>query len=543
MPGVAGFLDSLLHGALLIGLSVAIGGVAWRLVVLRDGRRAPPDAAVRRCLACVAIGAVGFAGAEVVALVIKVRELSRLLESDAFCDFATTAQFWAASTRAGLALGLAGWALALGRRGGRLGRLVVPAALALSMAVSGAWLTHAAGRLDHRSSLMVLTVLHQVAAAVWVGGLVQLALLWRLARRQPEVDAFWPAAVARFSRLAAGSVLVLALSAAPLGLVLVGSWDGLIGTGYGSLVTIKSLLMAATLVLAALNFRAARASPGAGGEALRTRLPCLVEAEILLAVMILFTATSLSAQPPAVDLTSERATWSEVVDVFRPKWPELRTPSVANMRADRAGDTADGAAARSPDAYQWSNFSHNVAGLILLGMSAFALLGFATGGSWGARWPLGFVLLAAFIGLRAAANEGTWPFGTRSLLELRVEGLQHRIAGVLVLALGVLEWRARASRHGTRAVRFVFPVLAAVGGVLLLTHSHTAFQPKAGFLVQVTHSTIGALAAVIAVGRWLELRLAPPGARVAGAVAVLAMLMIALVLVFYREGVVAPPTG
>ena len=78
-------------------------------------------------------------------------------------------------------------------------------------------------------------------------------------------------------------------------------------------------------------------------------------------------------------------------------------------------------------------------------------------------------------------------------------------------------------------------MLGALGGILLLTHSHTAFQPKASFLVQVTHATMGGLAAVVAAGRWLELRLAPPAGRVAGGAAALAMLIIALILVFYRE--------
>ena len=341
--------------------------------------------------------------------------------------------------------------------------------------------------------------------------------------------------VARLSRLALASVLVLVLSAGPLAFAYVGSWEGLIGTGYGSLVAMKSLLMGAALLLAAFNFRAARAPRAGGANAIRARLPYLVEAEIVFAVMILFTAASLSAQPPAADLPGGHATWSEVVEVFRPKWPELRTPSMATMRADRAEAAADDARARSREAYRWSNFSHNVAGLILLGMSGVALTGLATGGRWGRFWPLGFVLLAAFIALRAAANEGTWPFGTVSLAQVGAEGIQHRIAGVLVLGLGLLEWRARAGRQSRGALPSLFPVLAALGGILLLTHSHTAFQSKASFLVQVTHATMGALAAVIAAGRWLELRLAPPAARVAGGAAALAMLLIALVLVFYRE--------
>jgi putative copper resistance protein D len=109
------------------------------------------------------------------------------------------------------------------------------------------------------------------------------------------------------------------------------------------------------------------------------------------------------------------------------------------------------------------------------------------------------------------------------------------MAAGLVLALGLIEWRARARVLRLAALPYLLPVLAGAGGVLLLTHSHAAFQSKASFLVQVTHSTMGALAALLAAARWLELRLAPPAGRWAGVAASLAMVAIALVLVFYRE--------
>jgi copper resistance protein D len=142
--------------------------------------------------------------------------------------------------------------------------------------------------------------------------------------------------------------------------------------------------------------------------------------------------------------------------------------------------------------------------------------------------------------LRASANEGTWPFGATPLGQVDTEGLQHRLAALLVGALGVLEWRAR-SRVGA-AASYLFPLLGATGGVLLLAHAHTAFRLKDSYLVQVTHSAIGALAGLVAAMRWLELRLARGPGRLAGAVASAAMLGIALILVFYREAnVVIPP--
>jgi putative copper resistance protein D len=173
-------------------------------------------------------------------------------------------------------------------------------------------------------------------------------------------------------------------------------------------------------------------------------------------------------------------------------------------------------------------------------MSLVALAGPLGWAHWSRHWPLGFVALAAFIYLRAAANDGIWPFGAFGRAEVDAEALQHLLAAMLVLALGLFEWWAR-SNEKRPAWSHVFPLLAMTGGILLLTHSHTAFEPKPAFLVQATHSAIGALAGLVAAGRWLELRLAPPGSRVAGAVAGGAMLAIALVLVFYREANVVIP--
>ena len=84
-------------------------------------------------------------------------------------------------------------------------------------------------------------------------------------------------------------------------------------------------------------------------------------------------------------------------------------------------------------------------------------------------------------------------------------------------------------------------MLAAVGGLLLLTHSHVAFELKSSYLVQVTHTTMGALAVLLGCGRLLELRLASPAGRAAGVASSVAMLLIALVLVFYREANVVVP--
>jgi len=539
---LADFLDTLLHGATLLGLSLALGGVAWGLWVLRAPMVRVPGSAQARCLRFLEVGGIILGFAQVSLLCVKVLELSDVLGEGVLADLARTSFFRTGVVRALLALGLVAAARSLRHSVIARTRWTILAALAVLLAATGAWLSHAAARMEYRGALMTLTAVHQTAAAIWLGGLVQLGGLWRLAQRDPAVDAQWPAFVLRFSRLALVSVALLAFGAVPLAWTYAGSVRGLFGTGYGSLLVTKGMLLAATLFLAAFNLLAARRAgqrslPGA----LRDRLPYLVEAEAIILVMILFATSSLSAQPPPVDVPiSEQATVREVIEVFRPKLPSLRTPSLEAMERNR--NQPEGENARSREDYLWSNFSHNVAGLILLGISLFALVGFVSGAEWGRHWPLGFVALAVFVFLRASANEGTWPFGTAPVAEVGPEGIQHRIAAVLVLGIGLLEWRARAGPRRSGPLAWIFPILGAVGGILLLAHSHTAFELKSSFLVQVTHSTMGAFAGLMVAARWLELRLHPPAREVAGAAASAAMLAIALILLFYREAnVVIPP--
>ena len=182
----------------------------------------------------------------------------------------------------------------------------------------------------------------------------------------------------------------------------------------------------------------------------------------------------------------------------------------------------------------WAEFNHNVAGLILIGLTLLALLD--RWGVPGARhWPLGFVALAVFLLFRNDP-EG-WPLGPQGFWEGMKEGgiLQHRLAVTLACVLGVLEWRARTQRVPTR-LPYVFPLLAFVGGILLLTHSHTAFEAKSDFLLEIAHTGMGLLGIGVACGRLLELRLRPvDGGWWAGVASLTAMLLIGVILVFYHE--------
>ena len=98
---------------------------------------------------------------------------------------------------------------------------------------------------------------------VWLGGLASLALLLPSAvRALPAGAALVPAAVARFSRLALGAAVVIALSGSVQAGLEVGAWSALVGTTYGQLVLLKVGLLLAMLVLAVFNTRLGVGSAG-----------------------------------------------------------------------------------------------------------------------------------------------------------------------------------------------------------------------------------------------------------------------------------------
>jgi putative copper resistance protein D len=130
-----------------------------------------------------------------------------------------------------------------------------------------------------------------------------------------------------------------------------------------------------------------------------------------------------------------------------------------------------------------------------------------------------------------------WPLGPigffASLAQLEI--LQHRAFMVLAGAFGIFEWAVRTGRLAPSPWAFAFPVLCALGGGLLLTHSHAVFDVKEAFLMEVTHAPIGILGAFAGWARWLELRLPDPGPW-PGRVWSACLTAVGVLLLVYSEG-------
>ena len=483
---MAGFVDVVLRGLALCGQAVAIGGVLFALLVLRPAVHARPALVplLDRSLAFSAVGAAVVCVAQLLSLAVG---LGSLAGDDGWPvrDLLATTYVRTVAVRVLASAGLVVGALRLRRGTGRGRGWLALCGVALVLAASASWTSHAAARLGSRGLLLALDGVHQLAAAAWVGGLA-------------------------------------------LTLAFVGGVLPLLGTAYGMMVLTKVAILAALLLLGALNFVAVRRLPPEADVG-SARLRRLVEVELGLGLTTLFVAASLTSLPPAVDVVTDRATLAEVVTRFTPKWPTLSSPPIEALPVD------DRDAPRTAADRAWSEFNHNVAGLFVLTMGLLAIVHATGRAGWARHWPLIFLGLAAFLAIRD--DPGAWPLGPLGFWESWAYPavLQHRVFVLLVIVFAIFEWMVRAGRLRTRQAALVFPLVCAVGGGFLLTHSHASLGLKEEFLTEVTHAPLGLLGMLVGWGRWLELGLPSPEGRIPRWLWSGALAAVGVLLTFYRE--------
>lgn len=408
--------------------------------------------------------------------------------------------------------------------------------------------THAAARLDDRALLLAVALLHQLGAAIWIGGIP--AFVSALSR-VTDGDA-WRVVGARFSQMSLIGVGCILVSAAVMSVLYIGAPDAIYGTAYGVMVTAKAAMFLALLALGYGNSRVVahlKANPATPVK----RMKRFAEVEIGIGFSLFFAAASLTSVPPSVDLTADRVTWHEVVERNTPVWPRMQSPDhdVLALPALQVKLDAEAAAnaskpspafvpgggelpARNAADIAWSEYNHHWAGVFVVLMGGLALLN-RMGLRWARNWPLVLLGLAVFLFLRS--DPEVWPMGDEGIFEsLRdIEVLQHRFFVILTVMFAYFEWRVRAGGWDDKRAKLVFPLVCAVGGAALLTHSHAIANVKDALLVELTHTPLALAAMAAGWSRWLEIRLDGRGARVSGWVWPLCFVFIGALLLLYRE--------
>jgi copper resistance protein D len=151
------------------------------------------------------------------------------------------------------------------------------------------------------------------------------------------------------------------------------------------------------------------------------------------------------------------------------------------------------------------------------------------------HWPLIFLGLAAFLFFRS--DPEVWPMGDIGLIESMKdpEVVQHRFYVVLTIFFAFFEWRVRLGLTRGPWPPLIFPLLTAIGGVALLTHSHAIANVKDQLLIELTHLPLAIFGIAAGWARWLEIRLEGRAARIAGWLWPVFFIAVGLVLLTYRE--------
>lgn len=540
MEGIANYLDSLIGGIDLTFYSIAIGGLLWGWLILKpwEDDAVCNNTLLDKTVDLIQFGAKALVFTQLSKIGLKIWLMTATLGKSPFPSFFQTVQFQAGLARAASAFALFWFVKTVLRKQLRDERKWLTAnAILVPLVMSAAWLVHGASRLEDRALLMGMTVTHQIAAAAWVGGIFQLLAIWRLRKRNAITEEVWPLVLKRFSVLGTGAVVALVATGTPLAWYYIRTFQGFIGAGYGNLLMVKIMMMGLALGFAWLNRKAVvEYFETRSLYTLTARVPYYIEAETIILLTILFTAASLASQPPSVDIPHLTATWEEVLNMFHPRIPRWESPTHEALIAGEAGRVAIVGQIPSEAATAWSDYNHNISGIFLTVMSFFAMLSYSDRfHRWARFWPVGFMALGVFLFFRSDAE--SWPLGPIGFWDSTFnngEVLQHRIATLLVFMLGLMEIRARVSDH-PGILPYIFPILAAFGGMMLLAHSHVGFEAKTAFLIQVGHTLMGVFSLILACGRWLELKLDSPGKNIAGFISVFALFQIGVILMFYRE--------
>ena len=540
-----GYLGILLHGLVIVSQSMALGGALFLVLVARPFETLLGPDIARRCARIAGYSALALVAVELVNVALQaavlVNTIGLTLSNVLSADFALAGMLKTASAAVLAALLL------------RSRPAATPAWALLTTGtvelIAATLTTHAAARLSDNGLLLAVEFLHQLGAAIWIGGIP--CFVMALARLHD--GAAFRAVGGRFSRMSMTGVGCILISGVTMSLYYIGSWQALYGTAYGVMVGAKIAMFLMLLCLGAGNFLVTeRLRQDPTTPVLRMRR--FAEVEIGIGFTLFFTAASLTSVPPGIDLTQDRATWHEVVARdFTPETPRLRSPdhdllgipALQNQLNQEAAARAQEPRAafvegsgdlppRNAADIAWSEYNHNWSGLFVLAIGVLALLNQA-GARWARHWPLIFLGLAGFLLVRS--DPEIWPLGQIGLIEsLRdVEVVQHRMFATLPIAFGLFEWSVRTGRLKAPWAPYIFPLVCAGGGALLMTHSHAIANVKDALLIEWTHTPLALAAIAAGWSRWLELRLPGRIGRACAWVWPVCFLVIGALLLFYRE--------
>jgi copper transport protein len=168
--------------------------------------------------------------------------------------------------------------------------------LSLGIAFGISWASHSASR---GTLALIADYAHLLAGALWVGGVIALAILGGVVRpvSRSARDALFRASLLRFSRLAVPVVIVLAVAGAYLALRELPRPSALLTSGYGITLLLKTTVFVGALALAGYHRMVVIPRIGAGAPVATIRRTLAVEVSLLLVALALAAILTQTAPP------------------------------------------------------------------------------------------------------------------------------------------------------------------------------------------------------------------------------------------------------
>ena len=166
----------------------------------------------------------------------------------------------------------------------------------MGIAFGLSWASHPASR---GGLALIADYAHLIAAALWVGGLVSLAIIAKTAHSltRPTREALARASILRFSKLALPTVALVALAGLYLALRELPEPSALLSSGYGVTLLVKGAVVLGALAFGAYHRRFVVPRLEVGAPAATIRRTLSLELGFLLIVLALASILTQTAPP------------------------------------------------------------------------------------------------------------------------------------------------------------------------------------------------------------------------------------------------------
>jgi putative copper export protein len=513
---------SALHGLLLTGLILALGGPLAVFWLFFPALRQVRGVDANRILNCVAkwtaYGALASAFATFCDLFVQVAEVQGQtvfggVELVLVWKFATLTTVGRLSV---LRLVLLLVTAAATRTPGKL-KWIATGMFALASVIATALVSHAAAQPGNQFPALIIQALHIVAVAMWMGVLLQIFLGRKLLLAGDNLAMRGVVAnvVRRFAPYALGATALLGITGATAAYRYMQDAGALFTSPYGLTLIVKLVLLMPAIYAGYINFRVV--GPALQAEANQPQKPSAnsalsrfrktLELEITSGILVITVAGILASVSPPGDDGSARLTAAQASAVITPHLPRSHVENWTEPDDPRGPTESD---------LHYSEFTHNWSGVVVIFLG-LAWLAQAAGGkaaTWGTRASAlilvpfgGFIALAANPELWLLHHVSPWEAISNPVL------LEHQLGAVMVFVIAWLTWRDRKNPEAMRPLGYPLPAIMIVGSLLLLGHAHSTVNitDELTNLINTQHAVFGALGLFAGTTRLLVLRGLLPG--------------------------------